>query len=340
MPKLISVAAVLKATRLRQRQFAARPDSVGTTMNLRQLQYFVEVSELESVTKAADRLHIAQPALSRHMRTLERDLGVRLFEREGRGIVLTNAGVVFRDRVRMLLRELDRAQLEVKALSRSPGGRIDFGMPFSISQALTRALVKRMQQELPEVAIRIIDGWTGFIIEWLLRGRLDLGILYDHTLKSDVLRTEPLAAEEQFLVCAAHDRLARRRSIRLAEVARLPLALPSREHGLRVAVDKFMETIGKTPRIDTELESIVGLKRLAEEGGRYTILPRGEMEEELSAGRLEAIPIEDPKIHRTLFMAWSNERPNTPQMKAVQTLVRRETANIIRKGLWGSKLLG
>jgi LysR family nitrogen assimilation transcriptional regulator len=274
------------------------------------------------------------------MRTLEHDLGVRLFEREGRGIVLTNAGSVFRDRVRTLLRELDRAQLEVKALSRSPGGRIDFGMPFSISQALTRALVGRMQRELPDVAIRIIDGWTGFIIEWLILGRLDLGIVYDHTLKSDVLRTEPLAAEEQFLVCAAHDKLAGRQSISLAKVAQLPLALPSREHGLRVAVDKFMETIGKAPRIHTELESIVGLKQLAQESGVYTILPRGEMEDELSAGRLKAISIEDPKIHRTLFIAWSSERPNTAQMKAVQMMVRRETAIIIRKGLWGSKLLG
>jgi LysR family nitrogen assimilation transcriptional regulator len=213
-------------------------------------------------------------------------------------------------------------------------------MPFSISQALTRALVKRVQQELPDVAIRIIDGWTGFIIEWLMRGKLDLGILYDHTLKSDVLRTEPLAAEEQFLVCAPHDKLAKCRSIRLAEVARLPLALPSREHGLRVAVDKFMESIGRTARIHTELESIVGLKQFAQEGGTYTILPRGEMEEELSAGRLKVIPIEEPKIYRTLFIAWSNERPNTPQMKAVQMLARRETANIIEKGLWGSKLLG
>ena len=155
-------------------------------MNLRQLHYFVEVSELGSVTRAAERLHVAQPALSRHMRTLERDLGVRLFARDGRGIALTNAGIVFRDRVRSVLRELDRAQLEVKALSRSPGGRIDFGMPFSISQALTRVLDRCIHDELPGVSVRIIDGWTGFIIEWLLRGRLDLGVIYDHTLKSDV----------------------------------------------------------------------------------------------------------------------------------------------------------
>jgi LysR family nitrogen assimilation transcriptional regulator len=309
-------------------------------MNLRQLQYFIEVSELESVTKAADRLHVAQPALSRHMRALERDLGVRLFDRDGRGIILTNAGLVFRDRVRAVLRELDRAQLEVKALSRSPGGRIDFGMPFSISQALTRALVQRVHDELPGVALRIIDGWTGFIIEWLLRGRLDLGVIYDHTLKSDVLRTEPLAAEEQFLLCAPGDKLSQRETITLSEVAELPLALPSREHGLRVAVEQFMQTIGRTPWIHTELESIVGLKQFAQQGGVYTILPRGEMEEELAAGKIKPVRIVNPTIHRTLFVAWSNERPNTPQMKAVLKIAKRETANIIRKGNWGSKFLG
>ncbi|MEX2126869.1 MAG: LysR family transcriptional regulator [Xanthobacteraceae bacterium] len=309
-------------------------------MNLRQLQYFIEVSELENVTKAAERLHIAQPALSRHMRSLERDLGVRLFDRDGRGIILTNAGLVFRDRVRSVLRELDRAQLEVKALSRSPGGRIDFGMPFSISQALTHVLVQRLHNELPSVALRVIDGWTGFIIEWLLRGRFDLGIIYDHTLKSDVLRTEPLAAEEQFLVCASDGKLARRESISLAEIAELPLALPSREHGLRLAVEQFMQTIGQAPKIQTELESIVALKQFAQQGGVYTILPRGEMEEELAAGRLKALKIVSPTIFRTLFVAWSNERPNTPNMRAVLRIARRETANIIKLGLWGSKYLG
>jgi LysR family nitrogen assimilation transcriptional regulator len=309
-------------------------------MNLRQLQYFVEVSELESVTKAAERLHIAQPALSRHLRSLERDLGVQLFEREGRGIILTNVGRVFHDRVRTLLRELDRARLEVKALSRSPGGRIDFGMPYSISQALTRVLIQRVREELPGVSLRIIDGWTGFIIEWLLRGRLDLGILYDHTLKSGVLRTEPLAAEEHFLVCAPEDRLATRDSVSLEEIATLPLVLPSNEHGLRVAVEQFMQTIGRTPNVRSEIEPIVGLKQITEQGGHYTILPRGEIEEELATGRLAKVRITNPTIYRTLFLAWSNERPNTPQMKAVQAVAKRETAKIIDQGAWGSRFLG
>jgi LysR family nitrogen assimilation transcriptional regulator len=309
-------------------------------MNLRQLQYFVEVSELESVTKAADRLHIAQPALTRHMRTLERDLGVALFARNGRGIALTNAGAVFRDRVRTVLRELDRARLEVKALSRSPGGRIDFGMPLSISQALTRILVQHVHDELPDVSLRIIDGWTGFIIEWLVRGRLDLGVIYDHTLKSDVLRIEPLAAEEHYLVCAPGDPLAQSGLISLAEVADLPLALPSREHGLRIAVEQVMQSIGRVPQIRTELESIVGLKQFAQEGGVYTILPRGEMMEELAAERVAIVSIVDPPVRRTLFVAWSNERPFTPQMKAVLNIAKRETAGIIENGNWGTTFLG
>jgi LysR family nitrogen assimilation transcriptional regulator len=308
-------------------------------MNLRQLQYFVEVSELESVTKAADRLHIAQPALTRHMRSLERDLGVSLFARNGRGIALTNAGAVFRDRVRTVLRELDRARLEVKALSRSPGGRIDLGMPLSISQALTRILVQRVHEELPGVALRIIDGWTGFIIEWLLRGRLDLGVIYDHTLKSDVLRTEPLAAEEHYLVCAPDDVLARRGRISLAEIAELPLALPSREHGLRVAVEQIMQSIGRVPHIHTELESIVGLKQFAQGGGMYTILPRGEMMDDLAAGRVAIVSIVDPPVRRTLFVAWSNERPFTPQMRAVLDVAKRETAGLIASGHWGTTFL-
>ncbi|MEZ5786322.1 MAG: LysR family transcriptional regulator [Xanthobacteraceae bacterium] len=309
-------------------------------MNLRQLQYFVEVSELESVSRAADRLHVAQPALSRHMRALERELGVRLFERDGRGIILTNAGLVFRDRVRTLLRELDRAQLEIKALSRSPGGRIDFGMPFSVSQALTRVLVASVKEELPGVALRVIDGWTGFIIEWLLRGRLDLGVIYDHTLKSDVLRTEPLATEEQFLICRPGDPLAARDRITLAEVAELPLALPSHEHGLRVTVEQFMQTVGCVPKIHTELESIVGLKQFAAAGGVYTILPRGEIQDDLVAGKVKVVPIVDPTIIRTLFVAWSNERPNTPQMKEVLKIAKREIARIIKKGKWGTRFLG
>lgn len=165
-------------------------------------------------------------------------------------------------------------------------------------------------------------------------------MIYDHTLKSEVLRTEPLAIEEHFLVCAARDGRAVRKTMQLAEVSNLPLALPSREHGLRIAVEQCMQTIGCIPTIHTELESIVGLKQLAQQGAAYTILPRGEMEAELAAGRLKAVRIVAPSVFRTLFIAWSNERPNTPQMRAVLGVVKQETEKLIKAGAWGSRFLG
>jgi LysR family nitrogen assimilation transcriptional regulator len=123
-------------------------------------------------------------------------------------------------------------------------------------------------------------------------------------------------------------------------VADLPLALPSREHGLRIAVEQFMQSIGRVPIVHTELESIVGLKQIAQQGGVCTILPRGEMEDELKAGRLGIVRVVNPTIFRTLFVAWSSERPYTANMKAVLRIARRETAGLISQGSWGSKYLG
>jgi LysR family nitrogen assimilation transcriptional regulator len=309
-------------------------------MNLRQLRYFVEVSEIQSVTKAAAKLNVAQPALTRHIRTLERDLGVELFSRGGRGIALTNAGAVFRDRVKSILRDLDRARVEVEALSRSPGGRIDIGMPASISQALTRVLVQRVSEQLPKVAVRVIDGWTGFIVEWLLLGRLDLGIIYDHAVRSNLLEVEPLAMERLFLTAAAGDPLTgRSRRLTLDAVAKLPLVLPSREHGLRIAIEQQMRAVGLSPRVELELESVIAIKQFVQAGGIYSILPHGEIGQEVSAGSL--VPIRtQPSIERTLSLAWGRDRTIEGPLQALVEIVRRETALLIETGTWGTTFLG
>jgi LysR family nitrogen assimilation transcriptional regulator len=309
-------------------------------MNLRQLHYFIEVSEIQSVTKAAARLNLAQPALTRHIRTLERDLGVQLFSRSGRGIALTNAGAVFRDRVRTILRDLDRARVEVQALSRSPGGRIDIGMPASISQALTRVLVQRVGEQLPKLAVRVIDGWTGFIVEWLLLGRLDLGVIYDHAMRSNLLQVEPLAIERHFLICAAGDPLARRsRAITLETVAKLPLALPSREHGLRIAIEQQMRAVGLAPTVELELESVIAIKQFVDKGGVYSILPEGEIGQEVAMGRLVALRTQ-PALERTLSLAWAKDRIIDDSMRVLIEMVRRETALLIATGAWGTTFLG
>ena len=172
-------------------------------MNLRQLQYFVEVGEVQSITKAAARLNLAQPALTRHMRTLEGDLGVQLLTRSGRGIALTNAGALFLDRIKGILRDLERARVEAETASRSPGGQIGLGLPASISRALTRAVVQRFKAQLPKMQVRVIDGWSGFIVEWLLLGRLDVVVGSVHSL----LRSEERAMTVRMVTALANPHL-------------------------------------------------------------------------------------------------------------------------------------
>ena len=186
-------------------------------MNLRQLQYFVEVSELESVTKAADapaRRPAGPDPPHAHARARPRRAAVRPQRA--------------RHRAHQRRRGVPRpgADGPARARPRAGGGQGAVALAAagaSISACRCRSARRSpaswcsgCTHELPDVSLRVIDGWTGFIIEWLMRGRLDLGVIYDHTLKSDVLRTEPLAAEEHFLVCAPDDRAgAARRASRL-----------------------------------------------------------------------------------------------------------------------------
>jgi len=309
-------------------------------MNLRQLQYFATVSDLQSVSKAANRLRVAQPALTRHIHTLEGELGVQLFERHGRGIALTRAGELFQERIKSVLRDLDRARVEVTALARSAAGRVDVGLPEAVSHSLSHVLLQKVLETFPQIGISIIDGWTGFIIEWLIVGRLDLGILYDHTLTSDVLHTEPLASEEHFLICAPEQELAQSRSVAIADLSRLPLALPPRHNGLRISVENHLKFIGRTLRIVYEVDSLIAIKQLVQAGNAYTVLPLGNVAQEVELGRLVMVPFRGSSFHRTLFVAWSNERPFTSQTKAVLEIIRSEVAALVRGGRWGSRYFG
>lgn len=308
-------------------------------MNLRQLHYFAAVSELQSVTRAAAHLNVAQPALSRHMRTLERDLGVRLFSKKGRGIVLTSAGAVFHDRVRGILRELDRARVEVKALSTAQGSRINVGLPYSISQALTRVLLERVSRTDSGLSVRVIDGWSGFIVEYLLRERLDVGVIYDYTPGAELLYTEPLAAEEQFLVCAPGLQPAEP-TIGLVELSKLPLALPSHEHGLRVAVERIAYGAGVSLNVRSEIESMVAIRQSALAGDTYAVLPPCEIDQDVAAGRLVKIKIVEPAVLRTLYLAWPKQRRIASPARRVVDLMKEETATLIAQGRWATRFLG
>ena len=148
-------------------------------MNFKQLQSFVHVAELGSFSKAALVLDIAQPALSRQVRALEIDLRETLLLRNGRGVVLTEAGQRLYEHGVNILQALAQAESDMGANRDAPVGRITIGLPPSLGRQLTLPLIDGFQRRLPLARLAIVEGLSSHIGEWISSGRVDLGLLYN-----------------------------------------------------------------------------------------------------------------------------------------------------------------
>src|SRR3954465_4413520 len=180
-------------------------------MNLKQLEYFVQVAELGSFSKAALVLDIAQPALSRQVRALETELHQQLFLRNGRGVALTDAGKRLFDHSVAVLQLVSHAREDLGASRDEPVGRVTIGLPPSIGRQFTPPrsgrqftlpLIDRFQKELPAARLAIVEGLSSHIVEWVTTGRVDVGLVYNPDAQPG-LGIVPLLQEELGLVSFA-----------------------------------------------------------------------------------------------------------------------------------------
>ena len=170
-------------------------------MEISQLRTILHVAELGSLSKAADRLRIAQPALSRQVRLLEDELGIRLFERHGRGMVVTEAGTAVLRHAARILAEMEEIRATVADDDAPLRGLVSVGMPPTVSDILAEPLVSAFQARHPEAKIRLVSAYSGYLMDWLHRGDVDVAIMYEtRPLRS--LRTKPLLEEVLYLIGA------------------------------------------------------------------------------------------------------------------------------------------
>lgn len=307
-------------------------------MELRQIRYFVGVSEAGSLLKASARLHIAQPALGQQIAALERDLGTRLFDRSSRGVALTEAGKAFLEHAKVLLADVERARAVVRDSSRVPSGEVSIGLTTTVSLIATVPILQACRERLPQVRIRIVEAYSGFLREWLVSGRLDLALLYgdapDAVLARQPLLDDPLA----FVAGPQGPALPRR--MKLAALARRPLVLPGRDHGLRRIVDDACDSSGVALDVVAEIESLPSVKRAVEAGLGSTILPLGAVADEVAAGRLRAVAIDSPALLRRVVCATPVTRPGTAAAAAVAALVVEVLRQMVDDGRWPARWLG
>ncbi len=303
-------------------------------LSLKQLRYFVAVAELGSFSRAAVTLSVAQPVLSRVIKALETDLEIELLYRNGRGIVLTDAGKMLEGYAKSILDTAARAQNEVMALGDTPTGRVVIGVPPSVGRVLTLPLVKQFRISFPKVVLKVIEAHSGHVLEWLATGKIDVAVLYSAP-KSTTMVTEPLVEEDLYLVGSGdHPSAPKTEGVPVRDLGRYSLIVPGLPHGLRLLVNHVCEQAGVDLSVEYEIDAMPAVLDLVEEGVGFTILPYAPVHKLVSAGRLQIWPIVDPHIRRELLLVTSTQRPMTLATRHLARMVRKQVKELVHEGRW------
>lgn len=298
-------------------------------MDLRGIRYFVQIAELGSMTRAAQHLRVAQPALSRHIRVLEKELGVALMVRLPRGVRLTTAGRQFLDRCQRILRELGRAQDELRSGSATAQGQVILGVSPTTGPMLLPGMVERMRRQCPQISLKVVEGFSNQLYDWLLAGRADVAILTNPS-NSRAMRVTALNSEPIVVVAQRQAGVARR-FITAAELART--AVVSTE-AIRIIVDEQLQRHDARVRVEAEIDSVEAIRRLVLRGTSMALMPVSTFHEDLAARRLVAWPIVDANIHRILTLAQRAERRPSAAIDEVAQIVAAEVRALGDDGIF------
>ncbi len=313
-------------------------------MDIRQLRYFVAIAEQGSFSRAAALLHIAQPALSLHVRNMEADLGTSLLFRSPKGVVPTEAGEILLRNARVILDQLAITEEEIRGHDNDPGGEVRLGLPGTISQILAVPLITAARMRYPRVKLRIAEAMSGFVLEWMRDARIDLAVLYRDVTDSGIATVRILEEELSFFgpdqPLADVDLPAEGTPVSYASIAQTPLILPGEAHGLRELLERQALASGIELNTVIDVDSYSNIKELVSSRFGYSILPLNAIAREVAAGKLKSWPITRPTIQRSIHLAHAVGRPMTNAVAAIEALAREVLRDLARTGRWvGAKIL-
>ncbi len=307
-------------------------------METRALRYFQAVAELASTSRAAEFLRISQPAVSRQIRQLEAELGQALFVRHGHGVSLTEAGKVLLARSQSILRQLDQAQAEVRRASQGPSGTVTLAVPPAAGHFLVPALARRFAAAYPNVFLKIVGGYSAFIHEWLVRGQVDLACAHD-PLPQRGFSTVPLIREPVYLVGRPDAFPAGKDQMRIPDLGRVKLILPSRPNASRRLLDGWAGTHGIALDVRMEVDDPTLIRALLREGVGCSLLTLGSFQAEARLGELRALKLR-PAAHWELTLIRASNGEASPMAAALATVIAETVRTLQRAGTWPGRLPG
>lgn len=281
----------------------SRPD-----FSLRQIEVFCQVAEQRSFSKAANAVFLSQPTVSEHMAALERTVGNRLFDRVRGAVSLTRAGQVFYDHAKRMLamqREAVRALDELKGAVR---GQLDLGGSTIPGTYVLPGLIRSFRDTHPDVKVTIRCGDSSEIIEMVVAGKIELGIVGSRVKRRGV-RSEEIAKDELVVICPPGHPWAKRRQVEPAELAKEPFVTREQGSGTRETMERQLAEAGVGPlQVSVEVGSTEEVKESVKAGLGISIVSRRAIGTELGAGALAAARLKGLDLSRSLNLVVSDER--------------------------------
>ncbi|MBO1001371.1 LysR family transcriptional regulator [Pseudogracilibacillus auburnensis] len=277
-------------------------------MNLKQLRYFYEIANEGQITRAAKKLHIAQPPLSQSLKALEDRLGVILFERNGRRMELTDAGAVLYEKAKELFYKIDETMIEVKETGKGVRGTLSIGCNKSCFSRIPKT-IRTYQEKYPQVKFKLLEGDSYFLTKQLVDREIEVAII---RLPIDMDGFSYLRLpEEEYVVVIPNNWINKpdKKMISIEELVEIPLLLLHRIRGVgqfELIMDKFRDK-GLTPNIICESPNVDMLLGLVTEGLGATVVPKSTLLKH-NTSNVSVLHIEDTHIVSESAIIWLKDR--------------------------------
>ncbi len=289
-------------------------------MELRQLQYFLDIAQTEHLTDSAKNLFVTQSTLSHGLKQLEEDLGIKLFDRVGRGLVLSQAGAEFRAYAARALQEIEAGKMALTELTAMRSGKLTIGVIPTFLNTLVPVTVANFSALYPKVHVIVRDLRAAPIEDLLVSGQLDVGIAFYPTNRQDI-ETEPLFEERMLLVVAANHPLSKKKTLAMKSLANVPMALLTRSFATRRLLDDAFRAAGITPLVRVEMESVEALLASCRVGNLVSIVPERAARQ---AEGLCRIALASPQPVRRAGVLWRKGAQKSPAARAFIDLLKPE----------------
>ena len=300
-------------------------------MELRQLRYFVRVVELGSMGRAALELEVVTSTLSQQISRLESELATRLLQRTSSGVVPTDAGLAFLHQAQLALRHADDA-VRAAQLARL-SGHISVGLAPSTTAVLGLPFMTAMRERYPDIRLHLVESLSGNLTSMISARQLDLAVLFQAE-RSRRWSVMPLLEERLFVIAAPGlAGLPATKKIRLKQLGRLPLILPSGTHGLRALLNTASENSKNALNIVAEIDGLAMLMDAVRAGYGATIQP-GAAVARLIGEPLTMIEISDSAVHRPNLLVSLSDDELSPAGLAARVVLNDVTHSLVAAGRW------